>query len=236
MTKYKEENLSLNGMSFKARIPTMSDKEYKESVGKPLKEPWNKNKSLGQKKGYTPMQIKALRKILIDKGLIEDLALFNFVIDTMLRASDTLKIKVEDVVDWKGNVKEEINLKQKKTSKSHKVIISINTRKSLQNLIKKENKFENHYLFSSPRHKENKPISRVYYSLLVKKWSKWLDLDPRDYSTHSLRRTMAVIIYKKEKNLEIVRQLLGQKSIESTRAYLGIEQEEALETRKRWMI
>jgi integrase len=200
------------------------------------KQPWNKNKSVGQKKGFSPMQIKALRKKLKENDLILDLALFNTGIDTLLRASDLLKLKVEDVIDWKEKVKETINLKQKKTSQSHQVILSPQTKESIEALIKKEGKFENHYLFSSPKYGKEKPMSDDFYRNLVKKWAKMLDLDPRDYSTHSLRRSMAVIIYKEEKDLEVVRRLLGQKSIESTRAYLGIDHEEALETRKRFMI
>jgi integrase len=205
------------------------------------KQPWNKNKIIGQKAPFTPMQIKALRRKLKDELL--DLTLFNFVIDTMLRCSDVLKIKVGDVIDYKGNVKDSIILKQKKTSRGLQVLISPTTKELIKSLIRKEDKFENHYLFTSSRSGKDKPMSDRYYRKLVKKWAEMIDLDPAYYSTHSLRRTIPSIIYKHEKQekgsmesiLEI-KEMLGHSSIESTIRYLNVKQEEALEARKKWMI
>ncbi len=43
-------------------------------------------------------------------------------------------------------------------------------------------------------------------------------------------------MYKEGVGIEIIRRLLGQKSIESTKAYLGIEQQEAFEIGKQFLI
>ncbi|QDK35067.1 tyrosine-type recombinase/integrase [Sphingomonas sp. IC081] len=48
-----------------------------------------------------------------------------------------------------------------------------------------------------------------------------------DYGTHSLRRTMASIIYKATGNLRAVQILLGHTKIESTVRYLGVDVEDA---------
>src|SRR3954452_4587469 len=46
--------------------------------------------------------------------------------------------------------------------------------------------------------------------------------------THSLRRTMATLIYRRTGNLRAVQLLLGHTKIESTVRYLGIEVDDAL--------
>ena len=53
-------------------------------------------------------------------------------------------------------------------------------------------------------------------------------LDPRIYSTHSLRRTKVTLIYRRTGNLRAVQLLLGHTKIESTVRYLGIEVDDAL--------
>ena len=55
-----------------------------------------------------------------------------------------------------------------------------------------------------------------------------IGLEPCLYGTHSLRRTMATLIYKKTGNLRAVQLLLGHTKIESTVRYLGIEVDDAL--------
>jgi site-specific recombinase XerC len=60
-------------------------------------------------------------------------------------------------------------------------------------------------------------------------WVEELGLDPADYSTHSMRRTKATLIFRSTKKLRAVRLLLGHAKLESTVRYLGIEVDDALE-------
>ena len=48
-----------------------------------------------------------------------------------------------------------------------------------------------------------------------------IGLNPRDYGTHSLRRTKPALIYRKTKDLAAVQVLLGNTKVESTERYLG---------------
>lgn len=61
-------------------------------------------------------------------------------------------------------------------------------------------------------------------------------LDPGDYSSHSLRRTKAAFVYAQTSNIEVVRELLGQKSTAETSAYLGIDHRQALDLAKTFTI
>ena len=53
--------------------------------------------------------------------------------------------------------------------------------------------------------------------------------DVSAYSTHTMRRTKAALIYRRTKNLRVVQLLLGHAKIENTVRYLGVEVEDALE-------
>jgi integrase len=55
-----------------------------------------------------------------------------------------------------------------------------------------------------------------------------IELDPKLFGTHSLRRTKATLIYRRTGNLRAVQLLLGHTKIESTVRYLGIEVGDAL--------
>jgi len=63
--------------------------------------------------------------------------------------------------------------------------------------------------------------------------STWQYRDPAVYSSHSLRRTKAAYIYEKTRNVEAVRELLGQSTISATSVYLNVGKHRALEIAKR---
>lgn len=204
------------------------------------KTPWNKNKSIGQKKPFTPRQIEMLKEFLSNAGKTKELALFSFGIDSMLRASDLLKLKVEDVLDFKGKAKTAIQIKQKKTGTSHQVRIGKGAQQAIEDLIRKERKFETDWLFVADDKRfefgrRKTTMCREHYSILIKEWCRYLQLDPRDYSTHSIRRSRAAIVFKATNNIEAVRQLLGQKSVTSTSAYLNLGQNEAFDIYKEFL-
>lgn len=55
-----------------------------------------------------------------------------------------------------------------------------------------------------------------------------IELEPRTYGTHSLRRTKVAMLYKKAGNLRACQLLQGHGKLESTVRYLGIEVDDAL--------
>lgn len=72
-----------------------------------------------------------------------------------------------------------------------------------------------------------------HYARLVQEWVASIGLDPAKFGTHSLRRTKAVLIYRRTGNLRAVQLLLGHSKIESTVRYLGIEVDDAIEIAKK---
>jgi integrase len=150
-------------------------------------------------------------------------------IDTMLRGADLLALKVEDVTDHTGAVVEQFAIGQQKTGKGTIVALLPYSRQVLMQWITVSSKLPWHYLFTSMRKTTAQPLSTTQYRRLVKHWAASARLDPRQFSTHSVRRTKATLVYQHTHNVEVVRQLLGQASVAATSAYLGIEQRHALE-------
>ena len=189
-----------------------------------------------QKKPLSAKQVKSLSKLLEEKP--RDRALFHAGIDSMLRSSDIRQLRVEDVVDSMGLVREECSITQQKTRRTVTFTLSETTRRSIQDWIRTSGKRMENYLFSSrtTRYKGvelgQQPISQIQYQRLVKGWIELLGVAADDYSTHSLRKTKASAIYEATKNVEAVRQLLGHASVAATSAYLGIEQAKALDIAK----
>lgn len=195
----------------------------------PQTSPWNKGKSVGQKAPFSPHDVQTIKQILANAGNLRDLALFSMGIDTMLRGADLLTLTVADVTDHTGAVVEEFAIHQQKTGKSTVVALLPYSRQVLTRWIAVSGKLPWQYLFTSVRNHTAQPLSTTQYRRLVKRWAASARLDPRKFSTHSLRRTKATLIYQYTHNVEVVRQLLGQSSVAATSAYLGIEQRHALD-------
>lgn len=81
---------------------------------KPI-EPWNKGKVVGRKPPLSPEQVKLVKMLLKQAGNLRDLALFSLAIDSSLRGSDLVKMKVKDLYDGE-DIREVANIRQKKTS------------------------------------------------------------------------------------------------------------------------
>lgn len=189
--------------------------------------PWNKGKSVGQKKPLTSEQIQDLKQHLSRQESLRDLALFSFQIDTMLRSSDVIKFKVEELFDFNGEIKRELNVRQKKTKKPHIVAISEEVAETLENYVNQK-KLAN-WLFPGNR---GNHLGYHQHRSLWKKWMRFLNKDMGDYATHSGRRTRAVMIYEKTKDPKLVMECLGQCDIGSVTAYLGRNKREAIDRYK----
>jgi len=192
-----------------------------------FKMPWNKGKLMGQKSPLTAQEIWTIRIRLENEGRRRDLAMFNLAIDSKLRASDLLKIRVSDVAR-NGRAQSRAIIAQKKTGKPVRFEITKRTGKSIERWIEAGKLVSTSYLFPS-RQLTSPHLSIRQYARIVESWVAGLGLDPSAYGTHSMRRTKATLIYRRTKNLRAVQLLLGHSKLDSTVRYLGIEIDDALE-------
>lgn len=188
---------------------------------------WNKGKIIGQRKPLKVSHIWGIRIRLELQGNVRDLALFNLALDSKLRGCDLVKLKVSDVA-YGQSVMPRAHVVQQKTNTPVQFEITKGTRKSIQDWIAKAKLKSGDFLFKSRIHKSDHITTRQY-NRIFRGWIEKLGLDYSLYSTHSIRRTKAYLIYQKTKNLRVVQLLLGHKKLESTVRYLGIEVDDALE-------
>jgi integrase len=172
-------------------------------------------------------EIWAIRIRLQLSNKIRDLALFNLAIDSKLRGSDLVKLKVSDISHG-SKIANRAIIMQQKTHQPVQFEITEHTRETITNWIQNSQLKLDDFLFKS-RFKSSPHISTRQYARIVNGWIEQIGLDPGNYGTHSLRRTKASMIYKRTKNIRAIQLLLGHAKLESTVRYLGIEIDDALE-------
>ena len=124
--------------------------------------------------------IDSIKKLLGDDP--RNSALFTIGINTNLRASDLLRIKVGQVRDLKPG--DEIELKEKKTGKSRRITLNKACVQAIQRLLASRPYADEDLLFTGQRG----PLTVPSVHRLVKGWCRAINLRG-NYGSHSLRKT-----------------------------------------------
>lgn len=159
--------------------------------------------------------IDKMKKALAGKP--RDLLLFIFGINSALRISDILKLKVGDV---RG--KESISLKETKTRKSKRFHLNSSIKKAVAELIP-PTADDNDWLF--PSRKGDKAITRVQAYRILNTAADRAGLNI-EMGTHTLRKTFAFHAYKNGTDLALLQTILNHSSQRETLVYLCIEQKQ----------
>lgn len=158
--------------------------------------------------------IERIKKVLEAKP--RDLLLFIIGINTALRISDILPLRVRDITDT------HIEIVEKKTGKKKRIKINVAIRDAVRDLVPKDAE-PSDWLF--PSRKGNKPISRSQAWRVLSKAAE--DAGIRTpFGTHSLRKTFAYHAYKAGVELPLLMRVLNHASQRETLRYIGIESEE----------
>ena len=182
---------------------------------------WNKGQTIGQKPPLTQKQISAISRKLKAGSNQRDLMLFNLAVESSLGATDLVRLQVKDIAR-KGEILNLISLTATQNSKAVEFEISAATRALLEKWVTEKNLKPSSYLFAS-RISDSPHISARQYCRIVADWISPIGLDPKDYSSQSLRRSKPMMIYIKTKNLGAAMAQLGHARIRSTVRFLGIE-------------
>jgi integrase len=190
------------------------------------KRPWNVGRIIGPKPPLKPKHIWGIRQQLRAGRRIRDLALFNCAIDAKLRGCDLVSLRVSDVAPG-GELRDRATVIQQKTGRPVPFEITEPTRDALTAWLRLRGDRQDDWLFPS-RSKAGSHLGTRQYARLVDKWVSMVELAPRGYGTHSLRRTKVALLYRRTGNLRACQLLLGHRKLESTVRYLGIEVDDAL--------
>lgn len=156
-----------------------------------------------------------LVKQILKKKALRDYILFLIGINSGLRISDILNLKVGDVLD-----KNYIELKEQKTKKYKKIPISDYLKIELKIFTNGRN--PNEWLFASQ--KGMKAISRVQAYRIITNACYKAGIDCK-IGTHTLRKTFGYHFYKINKDVALLQNILNHSSPSITLRYIGINQD-----------
>jgi len=156
-------------------------------------------------------KIQEIKNYLLHRSF-RDYFLFVFGINSGLRISDILPLRVMDV-----KYTTHLKIKEKKTKNIRKTIIT----HVLKNEIEKYTyrMADSDYLF--PSQKGNKPISRVQAWQIINTASKACGVEG-SIGTHTLRKTFGYHFYQQSKDVAMLQYIFGHSSPSITLRYIGI--------------
>lgn len=101
-----------------------------------------------------------------------------------------------------GQALERATVRQRKTGQPVRFELTEQTRQAINEYLAASGKKPGDYLFSGRCVGQSMTIRQ--YARLLSEWLTGIGLDPHVYSTHSLRRTKATLIYRRMGNLRAV--------------------------------
>ena len=142
---------------------------------------------------------------------------------TLLRASDVLALRRNEIFDNDGTIKKNAYIRDKKTGKPNTLYL----KPVKQDLLDyyawlQENNIQSEWLFPSSTHHDRHITEKQFYKIMAKTG----DLLGIDYlGTHTMRKTGAYRVYTQSNyNIGLVMSLLNHSSEAMTLKYLGLDQ------------
>lgn len=157
-------------------------------------------------------QIEKVKNILLKNGY-RDYLLFVSGINTGLRISDLLKLKVSDVKN-----KSHIEIRETKTGKNKRFYINPNLREHIDKFI--ENMASGCFLFTSKKG-ANKPLTRIQAYRIINNAVKSVGICDK-IGTHTLRKTFGYWHYQQFKDIAILQDIFNHSAPSVTLRYIGI--------------
>lgn len=166
-------------------------------------------------------QIETIKKLLKQQSL-RDYCLFVLGINSGLRISDLLKLRISDVAE-KGKVKDRIRLRENKTNKFKDFPISDNAKSAIREYLKSRLYSENEPLFISRKNKGFLLRQRAYK--ILNEVARSIGIKEK-IGTHTLRKTFGYHAYNSGYDIAIIQKLFNHSSPSVTLRYIGITQDE----------
>lgn len=166
-------------------------------------------------------KINAMRQLLKNSSQ-RDLLLFVIGINTGIKISDLLFLKVNDVWDGK-RVKEYLSIKEDPNHEYKTFYLNNRVKEVLKNYLASSQLNLGDYLFKSKR--DEKPISRQQAYRIINQAAKEVGI-PGNIGMHTLRKTFGYHAYKKGVAISILMSIFNHHSPSETFRYLGISKDD----------
>jgi len=151
--------------------------------------------------------------------------LFVLGINSGLRVSDILKLRVSDAVDQKGRVKESITIREQKTGKEKTIVINKAARRALEEFLQSRKSIDPRDYFFASRKGENQPVSRVQAWQLLNRAARAIGITG-NIGTHTLRKTFGYHAYQRGTDIILLQKIFNHAAPNVTLRYIGITQDD----------
>lgn len=177
----------------------------------------------------TKTDIEKIKAALKERN-IRDYALFTLGINTGLRVSDLLRLRVKDVVEPSERdvrIKYRLEVTEKKTGKHNDLPINKAARGALREYLRQSMLIyrEESPLFPSRIGRGTQPITRYMVWLVLKLAAEEAGIREK-VGTHTMRKTYGYQLFKQGVDITRIQKLLNHSTPEITLAYIGITREE----------
>lgn len=172
--------------------------------------------------------IQKVKQYLLGKENKRDYMLFVVGINVGLRAGDLLSLKIKDVADEEGHIKNSVRIQEEKTDKYREFVLNKSAKEAIKVYLNslKDYSLED-YLFSS--RKGNASLTVESAHKIIKTTLRELNIKG-NFGTHTLRKTFAYHTYINNVKtnpgiIETLQKMLNHSSSAVTLRYIGITKE-----------
>ncbi len=166
-------------------------------------------------------QIETIKKLLKQQNL-RDYCLFVLGINSGLRISDLLKLKILDIIE-NNKIKDRIRIREKKTNKFKDFPLSNNAKLAIKDYLKTRKYDINEPLFISRKNKGFLLRQQAYK--IINDVAKSIGIKEK-IGTHTLRKTFGYHAYNNGYDITLIQKLFNHSTPSVTLRYIGITQDE----------
>lgn len=167
-------------------------------------------------------QINAMKKFLKNHSE-RDFLLFVFGINTGLKISDILNIRVDDVIEKEEVVKDFYQI----SGSGKEVYLNSKVKKAIRHYVRLHQLSCEDYLFQSSKTK--KPITRQQAYRIIQQCAKAIGIHGK-IGTNSLRKTFGFHAYKRGVAISLLQKHFNHSTPSETLRFLGISKDEKFRT------
>ena len=165
-------------------------------------------------------KLEVMKAVLKSKSL-RNYAIFVLGINSGLRVSDLLNLKVRDVFNGQ-HVKDRVEIYEQKTKKYKSFPLSNNVKRALKEYCESAKLAPDDPLFKSNK---GGKLSRVQVWRVLNEAAKTAGIDEK-IGTHTMRKTFGYQAYKSGVDVYIIQDMLNHSTPAVTKRYIGLSQED----------
>ena len=170
-------------------------------------------------------RIAQIKNLLRGQGRFRDLLLFVVGVNTALRISDVLRLRVGDFLDEKRRIRRRFWIREQKRGKRHEVVVNESIRAAFSEYLAvypEVAQTPEHFIFFNTKTRDcTQPIKRGQAWKFIRAVCREIGL-PGNYGTHSLRKTWGYHARQQGVDLALIMHKLNHASLVYTKRYLGI--------------